>query len=177
MIEITNVTKSYQTLKAIDNISLHIAPGEVLGILGPNGAGKTTLFRLITGSLNPDEGQIRSINGKWPSVGYKPERLLFPAEMRVRGYLAMMASLTASSAAMRLARPHSIRKSFAARMATTATPASVRGNDGSLHAPCIQSCSRREPARAARRNPLTSSVVKWRDSPGASLPSRTGRQR
>ncbi len=94
MIEITNVTKSYQTLKAIDNISLHIAPGEVLGILGPNGAGKTTLFRLITGSLNPDEGQIRSINGKWPAVGYKPERLLFPVEMRVRGYLAMMASLS-----------------------------------------------------------------------------------
>jgi ABC-2 type transport system ATP-binding protein len=94
VIEITNVTKSYQTLKAIDNISLHIAPGEVLGILGPNGAGKTTLFRLITGSLNPDEGQIRSISGRWPVVGYKPERLLFPSEMRVRGYLAMMASLS-----------------------------------------------------------------------------------
>ena len=94
VIEITNVTKSYQTLKAVDNISLRISPGEVLGLLGPNGAGKTTLFRLITGSLYPDEGQIRSINGSWPVIGYKPERLLFPSEMRVRGYLSMVASLS-----------------------------------------------------------------------------------
>jgi ABC-2 type transport system ATP-binding protein len=94
VIEIINVTKSYQTLKAVDNISLHISPGEVLGLLGPNGAGKTTLFRLITGSLNPDEGQIRSINGSWPDIGYKPERLLFPSEMRVRGYLSLVASLS-----------------------------------------------------------------------------------
>ncbi len=69
-------------------------PGEVVGILGPNGAGKTTLFRLITGSLNPDAGHIRSINQKWPTVGYKPERLLFPSEMRVRRYLTLMASLS-----------------------------------------------------------------------------------
>lgn len=94
MIEIKGVTKRYQTLVAIDAVSLDIIPGEVLGILGPNGAGKTTLFRLITGSLNPDSGQIKSINESWPAIGYKPERLLFPSDMRVRQYLAMMASLS-----------------------------------------------------------------------------------
>lgn len=94
MIEIKDVTKRYQTLVAIDAVSLDILPGEVLGILGPNGAGKTTLFRLITGSLNPDSGHIRSLGQSWPALGYKPERLLFPSDMRVRQYLAMMASLS-----------------------------------------------------------------------------------
>ncbi len=94
VIQIKGVTKRYQTLVAIDDVSLDIIPGEVLGILGPNGAGKTTLFRLITGSLNPDSGYIRSLVKSWPAVGYKPERLLFPSEMRVHHYLAMMASLS-----------------------------------------------------------------------------------
>lgn len=94
MIEIAGVTKKYQTLVAIDNVSLTINPGEVLGILGPNGAGKTTLFRLITGSLNPDSGRIRSAAHIWSSIGYKPERLLFPSHMRVRQYLEMMAALS-----------------------------------------------------------------------------------
>jgi ABC-type multidrug transport system ATPase subunit len=94
VIEIKEVTKSYQSLKAIHNVSLSVPPGEVVGILGPNGAGKTTLFRLITGSLNPDAGHIRSVNQGWPSVGYKPERLLFPSEMRVRRYLTMVAALS-----------------------------------------------------------------------------------
>ncbi|MGB3714914.1 MAG: ABC transporter ATP-binding protein [Candidatus Promineifilaceae bacterium] len=94
MIEIKGVTKRYQALVAIDAVTLDITPGEVLGILGPNGAGKTTLFRLITGSLNPDSGHIRSLGQSWPSVGYKPERLLFPSDMRVRQYLTMMASLS-----------------------------------------------------------------------------------
>jgi len=94
VIEINKVTKSYQTLKAIDNISLTISPHEVLGILGPNGAGKTTLFRLITGSLYPDAGYIRSVGQPWPALGYKPERLLFPGNMRVRAYLDLIASLS-----------------------------------------------------------------------------------
>ena len=64
MIEITNVTKVYGgTKKAVDNISLTIPTGEIIGFIGPNGAGKTTTIKMITGVLNPDEGQIL-INGK-----------------------------------------------------------------------------------------------------------------
>lgn len=94
MIEIDGVTKRYQSLVAIDDVSLNIDTGEVLGVLGPNGAGKTTLFRLITGFLRPDAGQIRSTNGNWPSIGYKPERLLFPGNMRVRKYLELITELS-----------------------------------------------------------------------------------
>lgn len=93
MIELSNVTKKFQTLVAIRDLSLKIPRGEVLGVLGPNGAGKTTLFKLIAGLLSPDTGTIYSINGNWPSIGYKPERLLYPNQMRVHQYLELVTSL------------------------------------------------------------------------------------
>jgi ABC-2 type transport system ATP-binding protein len=94
VIEITNVTKRFHSLIAVNSISLRIKEGEVLGVLGPNGAGKTTLFRLIAGFLNVDSGAINSTSNNWPAIGYKPERLLFPNSMRVREYLKMVASLS-----------------------------------------------------------------------------------
>ncbi len=93
VITLSNVTKRYYQLVAVDDINLTIPRGEVLGVLGPNGAGKTTLFRLIAGFLNPDRGEITPHNGVWPTLGYKPEQLLFPTRMRVRAYLEMFASL------------------------------------------------------------------------------------
>lgn len=63
MIEITNVTKSYNSVKkAVDNISLKINDGEIFGFLGHNGAGKTTTIKMITGILPFDSGNIK-ING------------------------------------------------------------------------------------------------------------------
>lgn len=94
MIELTNVTKRFDTLTAVNNLSLTIPKGEVLGVLGPNGAGKTTLFKLIAGFLRPDAGQIRPSGLNWPTIGYKPERLLFPNQLKVRQYLEMVASLS-----------------------------------------------------------------------------------
>lgn len=64
MIQLKNVTKIYGgTFKAVDNISLEIPTGEIIGFIGPNGAGKTTTLKMITGILNSDEGEIL-INGK-----------------------------------------------------------------------------------------------------------------
>jgi ABC-2 type transport system ATP-binding protein len=93
VIELQHVTKRYYSLVAVDDLSIVIPQGEVLGVLGPNGAGKTTLFKLIAGFLNPDAGRILPTAGVWPTLGYKPERLLFPNQMRVRAYLHMVASL------------------------------------------------------------------------------------
>lgn len=94
MIEINNVSKSFYSVQALDNISLRIPQGEVVGILGPNGAGKTTLFRLIAGLLKPDKGDIRPLSGKWPAMGYKMERLLFPNRLKVSQYLSYAARLS-----------------------------------------------------------------------------------
>lgn len=94
MVEITNVTKRFYSLTAIDKVSLKVPRGEVIGLLGPNGAGKTTLLKLIAGLLHPDSGRIRPTSTYWPAIGYKPERLLFPNRLRVGHYLEMMAGLS-----------------------------------------------------------------------------------
>jgi lipopolysaccharide export system ATP-binding protein len=53
-----DLTKAYKGRKVVDNISLSISQGEVVGLLGPNGAGKTTSFYIIVGLVNPDSGQV-----------------------------------------------------------------------------------------------------------------------
>ncbi|NLZ15530.1 MAG: ABC transporter ATP-binding protein [Erysipelotrichaceae bacterium] len=63
MLVIENLTKKYGDKKAVDNLSIHIKPGEIYGFIGHNGAGKTTTLKSIVGILNFDEGRIL-INGR-----------------------------------------------------------------------------------------------------------------
>jgi ABC-2 type transport system ATP-binding protein len=83
MVIINNLSKSYNkgAVKAVDNLNLHIKPGEIFGFLGPNGAGKTTTIKMMVGLLNPDSGSIQ-INGfdnqkqaleAKRSIGYVPD--------------------------------------------------------------------------------------------------------
>mgnify|MGYP000033089207 CR=1 FL=1 len=65
MLNIKHLTKTYGSKKAVDDLSLHIAPGEIYGFIGHNGAGKTTLVKLVCGFLDPTEGRILRRN---PSV-------------------------------------------------------------------------------------------------------------
>lgn len=58
MLKISHLTKSYDSLKAVDNISLEVQKGEIFGFLGPNGAGKTTTISMIAGLLKADSGKI-----------------------------------------------------------------------------------------------------------------------
>lgn len=81
----------------LNDISLHLYKGQILGLLGPNGAGKTTFLRVLTGLLEQDSGSIKPENGVWPKIGFKPERLHFPEQMTVRQYLSMMASMSGFS--------------------------------------------------------------------------------
>lgn len=64
MIQIKNLSKSYiKGKKSVDNLNLEIKDGEIFGFLGPNGAGKTTTIKMMTGILNPDEGDVL-VDGK-----------------------------------------------------------------------------------------------------------------
>ena len=58
MIELSNITKRYGTLAAVDSLNLEVPRGEVFGFLGPNGAGKTTTIRMMMGILKPTSGRV-----------------------------------------------------------------------------------------------------------------------
>ena len=63
MLHIDHLTKAYGEKKAVDDLTLHIAPGEVYGFIGHNGAGKTTTLKSVVGILQFDSGEI-TIGGK-----------------------------------------------------------------------------------------------------------------
>lgn len=79
IIEIKGLTKSYLNKKALNNVSLNMEKGKVIGILGPNGSGKTTMIKIITGILRSSKGEVL-IDGKEPGVytksivSYLPDR-------------------------------------------------------------------------------------------------------
>ncbi len=58
-IEVQNLTHRYNNLRAVDNISFEVDPGEIFGFLGPNGAGKTTTIKVLTGQLRPTSGKAK----------------------------------------------------------------------------------------------------------------------
>ena len=63
MIRVEDVTHSFNSHKALNNLSFHVAPGECFGLLGPNGAGKSTLINILVTLMQPDSGTV-TINGK-----------------------------------------------------------------------------------------------------------------
>ncbi len=63
IIEATNLTKKYGDLTAVDNVSMTVEEGELVGIIGPDGAGKTTFLRMVAGALEPTSGTV-TVNGK-----------------------------------------------------------------------------------------------------------------
>ena len=81
MISISNITKKFGNFTAVDNLSMSVKSGEVLGFLGPNGAGKSTTMKMITGFMKPTEGtiKVKGMNVETNSIeckkliGYLPE--------------------------------------------------------------------------------------------------------
>jgi branched-chain amino acid transport system ATP-binding protein len=73
MLELANVSKSFAGNRTIDDLSLTVSEGSVLGIIGPNGAGKTTLFNLISGFLPVDSGRIKFLGQD--ITGWRPDQI------------------------------------------------------------------------------------------------------
>jgi ABC-2 type transport system ATP-binding protein len=100
-IEVKNISKSYSTQKALDNISFSIKKGEIVGFLGPNGAGKSTLMKILTTYLASDEGTAlvneQDVNSNPKavqlSIGYLPEHNPLYLDLYVREYLAFNADV------------------------------------------------------------------------------------
>ncbi len=111
-IDVTNLTKRYPTLTALDRTSFQVQRGEIMGFLGPNGAGKTTTLRILTGLLEPTEGTVR-VEGIDVSthpvevrrrIGYLPENVSLYPELRVEEYLLYRAAIKGVARSQRRAR-------------------------------------------------------------------------
>ncbi|MGD2207168.1 MAG: ATP-binding cassette domain-containing protein [Anaerolineae bacterium] len=77
-LEVSNISKTYATVHAVEGLSFEVHKGEIFGLLGPNGAGKTTSIRMILDIIKPDGGQISVLGGPMTEatksrIGYLPE--------------------------------------------------------------------------------------------------------
>ena len=57
-LETVEISKSYRGRRVVDDVSVHVGRGEIVGLLGPNGAGKTTSFYMVVGLISPDSGRV-----------------------------------------------------------------------------------------------------------------------
>jgi ABC-2 type transport system ATP-binding protein len=91
-VEFEGVTKRFESVIAVDDLSLSIPEGSIYGFIGPNGSGKTTTMRMITGIFLPDGGDVRVFGAKFSSrrlgmIGYLPEERGIYKKMTVRSLL------------------------------------------------------------------------------------------
>ena len=101
MIRLSNISKAFDGIYAVRNLSVTVEKGEVFGLVGPNGAGKTTTIRMMTGLLRPDEGTVTiggySITGEplkaKAILGYVPDRAFLYEKLTAREFLKFIASL------------------------------------------------------------------------------------
>lgn len=98
MIELKNVYKRYGNYIAINDISFKIEKGEIVGFLGQNGAGKTTTMKLITGLIQPSEGEVliegeKLGNKNKSKIGYMPENVPLYESLSVREFIDFMAEM------------------------------------------------------------------------------------
>ena len=100
MLNIQHLTKTYSGKKAVDDLSLHIAPGEIYGFIGHNGAGKTTTLRCVVGILQFDAGEI-TIGGRsirTDPIACKRELAYIPDNPDLYDYMTGIRYLMTSSA-------------------------------------------------------------------------------
>lgn len=100
-IQVSQVSKFYNTQKALDGVSFTVNPGEIVGFIGPNGAGKSTMMKILTGYLPPSEGSAtvcgfdvvsQSIQAR-ACIGYLPEHNPLYTQMYVREFLQFVAGV------------------------------------------------------------------------------------
>lgn len=125
MLKIENLTKSYakSDVKAVDNLSLELRPGEIFGFLGPNGAGKTTTIKILTGILQYDVGKVsvcgydlksQSIDAK-RNIGYVSDSHVIYDKLTGREYVDFLADIYGVDIAARKERAEKLLDKFELR--------------------------------------------------------------
>ena len=116
MLAVRSVTRSYGVLRALESVSLDVAPGEIVGLLGANGAGKSTLLRTIAGLQPPDAGTVEiEGNDVWKEpraakqrLGYAAEEPTFYEELSADEYVAFVAMVRGLDPQPARARAHAL---------------------------------------------------------------------
>ncbi len=103
-LDVQNVSKSYAEVRAVDDLSFQVHPGEIFGLLGPNGAGKTTTIRMALDIIKPNGGEISVLGGpmteeKKSRIGYLPEERGLYNDMTVLDTLLFLGQLKGLSRA------------------------------------------------------------------------------
>lgn len=98
ILSVENISKTYATVRAVDDVSFDLYPGEIFGLLGPNGAGKTTSIRMILDIIKPDAGRIAVLGGpmtedKKERIGYLPEERGLYDDMTLEAALIFLGQL------------------------------------------------------------------------------------
>jgi ABC-2 type transport system ATP-binding protein len=109
-IEVNNISKTFGSQKALDEVSFEVKPGEIFGLLGPNGAGKTTCIRIVLDIFKPDSGSVKLFgNGmseeKKDQIGYLPEERGLYQDINLEeclNYLASLKGLSSSESHKRI---------------------------------------------------------------------------
>jgi ABC-2 type transport system ATP-binding protein len=97
-VTVSDVSKSFGDVKAVQSVSFEVFPGEVFGLLGPNGAGKTTTIRMMLDIFRPDRGEITVFGGKLDEkkknrIGYMPEDRGLYKDLKLEPTLVFLATL------------------------------------------------------------------------------------
>src|SRR3972149_5400250 len=95
LLEVEHLRKTFDDLVAVEDVSFHVAPGEIFGLLGPNGAGKSTTMMMLAGLLQPDSGTV-TLEGRTLEshnrelrriLGVVPQELAIYPDLTARGNL------------------------------------------------------------------------------------------
>lgn len=90
---VENVTKQFDGITVLDEVSLSVDPGSIVVVVGPNGSGKTTLIRIVTGLLTPSAGRVTRPTAVDRPVGYLPQQPALRGQLTVRETLSFYQSL------------------------------------------------------------------------------------
>ncbi len=99
-VDVDNVVKSFETMRALDGLTLRVKQGEIYGLLGPNGAGKTTLIRAIVGLVAPDSGTVTVLEHRMPDlnvlgqVGYMTQQAALYPDLSVEENVRFFAAIS-----------------------------------------------------------------------------------
>lgn len=97
-VSVSHLSKSFGPVRAVEDVSFEVFPGEIFGLLGPNGAGKTTSIRMMLDIFKPDRGEVSILGGKMDEhkkdrIGYLPEERGLYKDLKLEPTLIFLATL------------------------------------------------------------------------------------